>query len=282
MKHLRHELGGKPILAEDFLLLDEQARESATALLKDISDCILSGCVVAVSAVSGKYDVSAGYVWLGGKILPVAAVTAIDMPAVVVVSAPTDDFRTYKDAIARAVSTTYAAVIQASGVGIALSNSSRLDFWTILENKINYSDKATQAQVATLQAQIDAIGVPSAWIYVGSGGAAPAFQDTWSNESTWSSPVGFRRVSANRVTLRGVAKNTPDTTTWRLFQLPTGYRPAVNVNAGLRATAYGNSRELMTIVRIDADGWVELVDQGHLAANLGFLIMLDSLEFFTD
>lgn len=282
MKELRHEVGGKKVVAEDYLLLDEQARESATAMLKDTSDCILSGCVVTASAVLGKYDVSTGYVWLGGKILPVPAVIAIDMPSVIVASEPVDELRTYYDAIARPVATTYAAVIQASGVGIVLSASERLDFWAILKYKINYADKATQAQVAALQAQIDELNGLTAWNFIRDM-AGGGYNTDWSDDAEYDSSVGWRRVAVNKIAMCGVAVKSADNGNFKLFTLPINARPSrtIVLPSNIYISDYRRTDENVPLL-IKPNGDVQWANTVPVTWAVGHRVAFDSVEYFTD
>ncbi len=70
-----------------------------------------------------------------------------------------------------------------------------------------------------------------AWTLVGSGGAAPAFQNNWTNfdaSATTYDTAGFFRDKNGIVHLKGVVKGLADVAVWPgtiIFRLPGGYTP---------------------------------------------------------
>lgn len=64
-----------------------------------------------------------------------------------------------------------------------------------------------------------------AWIEVGSGGSAPAFQNSWANyDAATFNSCAYRKDAMGYVHLRGLVKTGASATT--IFTLPVGYRPA--------------------------------------------------------
>lgn len=61
------------------------------------------------------------------------------------------------------------------------------------------------------------------WIYVGSGGSAPAFQNSWAN-STGNARLAFRQREVGVVDIHGTV--TGGSSTSVIFTLPVGYRPS--------------------------------------------------------
>lgn len=77
-----------------------------------------------------------------------------------------------------------------------------------------------------LKIKTDYVGVPdNSWIEVGSGGSAPAFQNSWINyDNTWES-CAFRKDTSGYVHLKGLVKSGTIGTATAIFILPVGYRP---------------------------------------------------------
>jgi hypothetical protein len=67
------------------------------------------------------------------------------------------------------------------------------------------------------------VGAALNWIYVGSGGGAPAFQNTWTNLDAAHTTCSFAKDAMGFVHLRGAIKG--GTQSW-VFYLPAGYRPS--------------------------------------------------------
>ena len=78
---------------------------------------------------------------------------------------------------------------------------------------------------AELKTMTDYLTVPdTGWIEVGSGGTAPAFQNSWVNYDTTYNSCGFRKDALGYVHLKGLIKS--GTIGYTIFTLPSGYRPA--------------------------------------------------------
>ncbi len=63
------------------------------------------------------------------------------------------------------------------------------------------------------------------WIYVGSGGSAPAFGTDWTNGGSPWPALAFRHREAGVVDIIGVVSAGAGSSAAALFTLPTGYRP---------------------------------------------------------
>lgn len=81
-----------------------------------------------------------------------------------------------------------------------------------------------------LKIKTDYLSAPDAtWIEVGSGGSAPAFQNSWVNYSTNYESLAFRKDALGWVTIKGFVKSGVTTATTPIFTLPVGYRPLKNM-----------------------------------------------------
>lgn len=65
--------------------------------------------------------------------------------------------------------------------------------------------------------------LPSAWVNIGGGGGAPAFQNSWDNVSI-ATPARYRKTPGGLVTLDGVINDGASGSV--AFTLPTGFRPS--------------------------------------------------------
>lgn len=84
------------------------------------------------------------------------------------------------------------------------------------------------------------------WIEVGSGGPAPAFQNSWVNfDSVNWDTAGFRKDSFGMVHIKGMVKSGTISATLPVFTLPLGYRPP---KAVLFATASNNAFGRITVL----------------------------------
>ncbi|SFB79845.1 hypothetical protein SAMN05421780_101530 [Flexibacter flexilis DSM 6793] len=277
------EFEKRGFLGDDFIEIDEQARIAATAVLRDVDDCILSGCNVTASATVGMFDVSAGLVWLAGRIMPVEAVVAVEMPSVIVANAVVEVVKPYMPSgIERAVTRSYTASVQPSGTGIALSNISRVDFWQKLQAKINYADKATQAQVAALQAQIDQLNGLTAWNLIRDmpGGG---FNTDWSDDPEYDNPVGWRRVAVNKIAMCGVAVKTVDNGNFKLLTLPTNALPSrtIVLPSNIYISDYRRTDENVPLI-IKPNGDVQWANTSPVTWAVGHRVVFDGIEYFTD
>jgi len=92
--------------------------------------------------------------------------------------------------------------------------------------------------------QIMAGWVPLAWIEVGSGGGAPAFQNSWDN-LTVATPARFRKTSSGLVTLDGIIDTGASGSV--AFTLPVGYRPTKQVTITVTGSVVGVVGSFLTI-----------------------------------
>ncbi len=78
---------------------------------------------------------------------------------------------------------------------------------------------------AELKTMTDYLTVPdTGWIEVGSGGTAPAFQNSWVNfDSAIYSTCAFRKDALGYVHMKGLIKSGSSNVS--IFDLPVGYRP---------------------------------------------------------
>lgn len=68
-------------------------------------------------------------------------------------------------------------------------------------------------------------GQPEPWIEVGSGGTAPAFENSWVNQGGTFDTAAFYKDNDGRVHLKGMVKSGATNTT--IFTLPDNYKPAL-------------------------------------------------------
>lgn len=110
----------------------------------------------------------------------------------------------------------------------------------------------TQGELqARLQENFDALvtGLGSAtrygpWVEVGSGGTAPAFQNSWVNYGAGQMLAKFYKDAGGVVRLTGIVKS--GTLAAAIFTMPAGYRPSADVQFpvsanGLFGYAYVNA-----------------------------------------
>lgn len=92
MKKIRYSPGGQPFRNSDFQLQQEEIYKAIHANLESLEGCIVSGCVLTGTSLS------AGYVHLDGKILPLAAATGLSFPCYIRQAAPVDfDVRQFSE-----------------------------------------------------------------------------------------------------------------------------------------------------------------------------------------
>ena len=79
---------------------------------------------------------------------------------------------------------------------------------------------------ATINGEPVLHGIHDPWHTVGSGGSEPAFLNSWVIVTGF--PVAFRKDELGNVHIRGTAQS--GTYSAAVFNLPVGYRPAVNLS----------------------------------------------------
>ncbi|MCS7029477.1 MAG: hypothetical protein NZ519_12000, partial [Bacteroidia bacterium] len=67
MKELLTKPGGQGLFIDDLVTLQKEALLGCEQILHNLQPCVLSGCEVSQN-VDLTYNITAGYVWLGGKI----------------------------------------------------------------------------------------------------------------------------------------------------------------------------------------------------------------------
>lgn len=105
------------------------------------------------------------------------------------------------------------------------------------------------------------------WIYVGSGGSAPAFNSGWANYATYPA-MAFRRREAGVVDLLGVAATS--STGPSIFTLPEDYRPAygtISFMPYVRLRSAARSGQLLEITDV---GGVQPID-GKTSGDVAFI-----------
>jgi len=105
------------------------------------------------------------------------------------------------------------------------------------------------------------------WIYVGSGGSAPAFQNSWTTDSG-SMALAFRIREAGVVDVHGVANGTSASGV-TIFTLPAGYRPST-------------STRLIAITSSDAIARVDVSSSGTVALASVVNKVYFSMQMFLD
>jgi hypothetical protein len=106
--------------------------------------------------------------------------------------------------------------------------------WNILgTNDASFNDGTGIGALAIAGTSLKA---QEAWIEVGSGGSAPAFENSWVNYNSGThQTTAFMKDFFGFVHIKGIVKN--GTTAAAIFTLPVGYRPALSVTF---ATASGD------------------------------------------
>ena len=80
LQSLQLEPGGRPVANDDFQVLqDRDAALGLPALLTGLGPCLVSGC--RVSMTGSQYNVGAGVVWVGSRLLPFAGRSNVTLPA---------------------------------------------------------------------------------------------------------------------------------------------------------------------------------------------------------
>jgi hypothetical protein len=102
----------------------------------------------------------------------------------------------------------------------------------------------------------DYLTVPdTSWIEVGSGGTAPAFQNSWVNYDTSYNSCAFRKDANGFVWLKGLIKSGSIGVSSACFTLPAGYRP--------------QKRELMVNITNTAIGRLDVDVDGKVITHTG-------------
>jgi hypothetical protein len=98
------------------------------------------------------------------------------------------------------------------------------------------------------------------WIYVGSGGSAPAFGTDWTNVGTPWPALAFRHREAGAVDIIGTVE-AGVSASGTLFTLPVGYRP--NEQAVMPIIRQRSSTQSGQLLIISDSGGVEAADSGE-------------------
>lgn len=92
-------------------------------------------------------------------------------------------------------------------------------------SNISASAAIDGSKIASSSIPSTALSAQQAWVEVGSGGSAPAFENSWVNFSAAYSTCAFMKDSLGFVHLKGMVKSGSVNAV--IFTLPTGYRPAL-------------------------------------------------------
>lgn len=92
--------------------------------------------------------------------------------------------------------------------------------------------------------------LPSAWVAVGSGGGAPAFQNSWTNVSA-GTPLRYRKTPYGKVTIEGVIQDGVSGTV--IFNLPVGFRPANQQSSCQFVSVVGSNIVALFIIQTNGD-----------------------------
>lgn len=105
--------------------------------------------------------------------------------------------------------------------------------------------------------------LPSAWVEVGSGGGAPAFQNSWNNLSV-ATPARYRKTPSGLITLDGLIEGGANGTV--VFTLPTGFRPTKQTLISAFGQDGGGDRA--SVISIATNGNVSISSTAPLSGGV--------------
>lgn len=253
MKELLAKPGGQGIFVNDLVTLQKEALVASEQILHNLQPCVLSGCEVTQN-VDMTYNISAGYVWLDGKIRFFSGETDIVSGQLSPADAE-ETFRPFADASTKTIFKNYFAQVTAitatpSPIKVSLSGVLRITLQNALES---YLSNLVTVSYLTGQLNSKTDKTQEPWRRVGTPGNPP-YENYFADEPSppYDTGLWFRKTQWGSVQFKGnMRAGASSDFAFPFLTLPTGYRPSfrqvVPINVILGGLNYG-------IIIIDPDG----------------------------
>jgi len=236
--------------------------KSVLGVAGDNKASILIGCELTANVTPGQYDMANGVVWINKKILRVAAVTGWALPFYIKENATATTqtasaftSQTFQDASNPNFVEEYVGQVVGSPPGSG--------------QYITFSDATGNKEDRLM----NLLSSNENYIEVGSGGSAPAFQNSWAG----SSRLYFKKTRNKDIKIIG-AVNVAAISGTVVFTMPTGYRPPVALTYLVRGIDDGVGVNLLCIVQTNGD--VEVT--GNLTSPTGNITAAINISFNID
>lgn len=245
MKELLSKPGGQGMFVNDLVTLQKEALTGCEQILHSLQPCVLSGCEVSQN-IDLTYNITAGYVWLDGKIRFFSGETDITTGQLSPADAE-ETFRPFADASTKAIFKNHHAAITAitsdpSPIKVSSSGVLRITLQNALEA---YLSNLVTAGYLAGQMNLKADKVQEPWRRVGTSGN-PSYENYFADAATppYNTGLWFRKTQWGSVQFRGnMRAGAYSDFAFPFLTLPAGYRPsfrqAVSLNVILGGLNYG-------------------------------------------
>lgn len=276
MKELLSKPGGQGIFIDDLVTLQKEALAGCEQILHNLQPCILSGCEVSQNP-DLTYNITSGYVWLGGKIRFFSGETDIASGQL----SPADieeTFRPFADASTKAIFKNHYAAVTAidanpSPIKVSLLGVLRRTLQNAIEEHL--TNMASISYVTTqLTGKVDK--VQEAWRRVGTSGN-PDYENYFSDftAAPYNTGLWFRKTQWGSVQFKGNMKlGALSNLSLPFLTLPAGYKPAFIIEVPMCEITNGTRTTRQCIINPDGTMLVGMttLDPGGFSLNFEFYL----------